>query len=33
LSQPVTTDCLELRLLAPVAHAPAALFEVRFYAA
>ncbi|MCU0785172.1 MAG: hypothetical protein MUF81_14215 [Verrucomicrobia bacterium] len=26
---PVTTDCLELRLLAPAANAPAALSEVR----
>ena len=32
LSHPVTTDCLELRLLAPTANAPAALFEVRCYA-
>jgi hypothetical protein len=31
--RPVTTDCLEPRLLAPAANAPAALFEVRYYAA
>ena len=32
LRKPVTTDCLELRLLAPSASVPAALFEVRCYA-
>ena len=31
-SQPVVTDCLELRLVAPAAHVPAALFEIRCYA-
>ncbi len=31
LSQPVTTDSLELRLLAPAGNVPAALFEVRCY--
>jgi hypothetical protein len=31
-SQPVVTDCLELRLVAPSADVPAALFEVRCYA-
>lgn len=31
LPRPVTTDWLELRLLAPAAHIPAALFEVRCY--
>ena len=31
-SQPVVTDCLELRLVAPSAHVPATLFEVRCYA-
>jgi hypothetical protein len=32
LSQPVTTDCLEIRLVAPSGNVPAALFEVRCYA-
>ncbi len=32
LHQPVTTDCLELRLIAPSANAPAALFEIRCFA-
>lgn len=31
-SQPVLTDCLELRLVAPSVRVPAALFEVRCYA-
>ena len=31
LNQPVTTDCLEIRLAAPGADVPAALFEVRCY--
>jgi hypothetical protein len=31
LSQPVTTDCLEIRFVAPGANVPAALFEVRCY--
>ena len=30
---PVTTDCLEIHLAAPSSHVPAALFEVRCYAA
>jgi hypothetical protein len=30
--RPVTTDVLELRLVAPTAHVPAALFEVRCFA-
>lgn len=33
LAQPVTTDSLELRLLAPAGNVPAALFEVRCYEA
>ncbi len=32
LKQPVTTDVLELRLVAPTANVPAALFEVRCFA-
>ena len=32
LSRPVTTDCLEIRLVAPSVNVPAALFEVRCYA-
>jgi len=32
LSEPVTTECLELRLLAPTANVPAALFALRCYA-
>jgi len=32
LSQPVTTDYLEIRLVAPGANVPVALFEVRCYA-
>jgi hypothetical protein len=32
LSQPVTTDSLEIRLVAPSANVPAALFEVRCFA-
>ena len=31
LSQPVTTDSLEIRLVAPGANVPAALFAVRCY--
>jgi hypothetical protein len=31
LDNPVTTDCLELQLLAPSVHVPAALFAVRCY--
>ena len=31
LARPVTTDCLELRLVAAAANVPAALFEVRCY--
>jgi hypothetical protein len=33
LRQPVTTDCLELRLLAPSVNVPAALFQVQCYTA
>jgi hypothetical protein len=32
LSQPVTTDCLEIRFIAPSVNVPAALFEVRCFA-
>ena len=32
LSQPVTTDYLEIRLVSPQANVPVALFEVRCYA-
>jgi hypothetical protein len=32
LNQPVTTDCLEIRLVAPSVNVPAALFEVRCFA-
>lgn len=32
LRRPVTTDCLEIRLVAPAPNVPAALFEVRCYA-
>lgn len=32
LSQPVTTDCLEIRLVAPGNNVPASLFEVRCFA-
>jgi len=32
LNQPVTTDCLEIRLIAPSVNVPAALFEVRCFA-
>jgi hypothetical protein len=32
LRQPVTTDCLEIRLVAPSVNVPAALFEVRCFA-
>jgi hypothetical protein len=32
LPQPVTTECLEIRMAAPGANVPAALFEVRCYA-
>jgi hypothetical protein len=32
LSQSVTTDCLEIRLVAPSGNVPASLFEVRCYA-
>jgi len=32
LNQPVTTDCLEIRLVAPSVNVPAALFGVRCYA-
>ena len=32
LNTPVTTDALELRLVAPGANVPAALFEVRCFA-
>jgi hypothetical protein len=31
LNSPVMTDCLEIRLVAPGANIPAALFEVRCY--
>jgi hypothetical protein len=31
LSEPLTTDCLEIRLVAPADHIPAALFGVRCY--
>jgi hypothetical protein len=32
LSQPVTTDCIEIRLVAPGCNVPASLFEVRCFA-
>ena len=32
LREPVTTDCLEIRLIAPSTNVPAALFELRCYA-
>jgi hypothetical protein len=32
LSQPVSTDGLEIRLVAPSSNVPAALFEVRCFA-
>jgi hypothetical protein len=32
LNQPVTTDCLEIRLVAPSVNVPAALFEIRCFA-
>ena len=32
LSQPITTDCLEIRLVAPSGNVPASLFEVRCFA-
>jgi hypothetical protein len=31
LSQPITTDCLEIRLVAPSGNVPASLFEVRCF--
>jgi hypothetical protein len=32
LKEAVTTDCLKLRVLAPSAQVPAALFEIRCFA-